>query len=71
MADFILPEMSELFGGHALCNYASILRPRISDWRSKVASEPENKKKKLYFVTKIVLTYCEKKNVLVFEKKLS
>ena len=23
-----------------------------------------------YFVTKIVLTYCEKKNVLVIEKKL-
>ena len=25
-------------------------------------------KKKWYFVTKIVLTYCEKKNVLVIEK---
>ena len=39
---FILPEMSELFGGHALCNYASILRPRISDLRSKEASELVN-----------------------------
>ena len=42
MADFILPEMSELFGGHALCNYASILRPQISDLRSKEASELVN-----------------------------
>ena len=27
-------------------------------------------REKWYFVTKIVLTYCEKKNVLVIEEKL-
>ena len=29
-----------------------------------------SEKKEWYFVTKIVLTYCEKKNVLEIEKKI-